>query len=589
MTTTSRYFKNMPMALLTRVASGMEDADLAIVNARLVNVYSGEILENCSVGIKNEWIAWAGDAPKNVDESKTLVIDAGGKTVVPGFIDGHTHMAWFTDAADFLKIAMKGGTTTLITETMETYPIQGSDGVKDFMAALKNQPVKVFFTVPSMVSISSKTKGVPLEELSDMLTMDDVVGLGESYWQNVLQNPDIFLPMLERVLASGGVLEGHTAGAGGKKLMAYATTGVSSCHEPITAEEVVSRLRLGIYVMIREGSIRRDLEAISKIKDFDIDFRRLILATDGVSPADLLEKGYMEYVVQKAVDCGFDPVTAIQMASLNVAEHFGLDNLIGGIAPAKHADLMIIPDLKTIAPEIVISKGKIVTQNGQVKVEPRKHRFSEKSLKSVRLPNPLNPSDFAICLSGKQPAVQVRVIDLINELVTQELQMELPLAEGQIHVDLEKDIIKIAAIDRVHDPESRFVGLLRGTGMKSGAVASSAAWDTSDIIAIGVSDTDLAFAVNRIREIQGGAVVCDQGKIVAELPLPVMGIISQLPIIDLVRQLDAVRKALSALGIRFHDPLLTIVALTGAAIPYLRICEEGLVNLKNGKTVTLRV
>ena len=587
MTAISSYIQNIPLTALTRVASGQEDADLAILNARIVNVYSGEILDNCTVGIKGEWIAWVGEAPKKVDEARTRVIDAGGKTLIPGFIDGHTHMAWLTDPAEFLNVAMKGGTTTLITETMETFPIRGGDGVKDFLAALKNQPIKIFATAPAMVSISRKLKGMPLEVLEDLLGQEGMVGLGETYWQAMIQDPDIFLPMFGRVLACGKLLEGHSAGASGKKLMAYAAAGISSCHEPISAEEVLSRLRLGLYVMIREGSIRRDLEAIAKIRDFGVDTRRLILVTDGVSPEDLIHKGYMEYVVQKAIGCGFDPVTAIQMATLNVAEHFGLDALVGGIAPSKHADMLIIPDPAAIAPEVVISRGRVVAENGQVLIPPRRHVFSEQSLASINIPEALKPADFCIHPPEKTLFVRVRVIDLITELVTQEVQMEMPVIDGQILADTQNDIVKVAAIDRAHEPGKRFVGLLRGTGMKSGAFASSAAWDTSDIIVVGTSDADMALAANRIREMQGGAVVCDQGAVLAELALPVMGIMAQAPIAEMARQLEAIRTAIAGLWVSFSDPLLTLVTLTGAAIPYLRICEEGLVNLKNGKTAGL--
>jgi len=588
-TAISSYFQNFPVSTLTRVASGLEDADLAIVNARIINVYSGEILDNCSVGIKGEWIAWVGDAPKPVDATHTRIIDASGKTVIPGLIDGHTHMAWLSNPSDFIETVMKGGTTTLITETMETYPIGGADAVKDFMAALRDQPIKIFTTAPAMVSISGKTKGVPVDVLSDLLDQEGMLGLGESYWQAVMQDSDIYLPMFARTLASGKLLEGHSAGAGGKKLMAYAAAGISSCHEPITAEEVLSRLRLGIYVMIREGSIRRDLAAISKIKDFGIHSRRLILATDGVSPEDLVQKGYMEYVVQKAIDCGFDPVTAVQMATLNVAEHFGLDARVGGIAPAKQADMLIIPNPGKIVPEVVISRGRVVAENGQAMVRSRKHVFSNRSLASVHIPEPLKPADFSIRFPGDTPQVQVRVIDLITDLVTQELHMELPIVGGEIAVDIGKDMVKVAAIDRTHEPGKRFVGLLRGTGMTSGAFASSAAWDASDIIVVGASDADMALAVNRIREMQGGAVVCDQNRVVAELALPIMGLMADIPLAEMARQLAAIRLAIGRLGVRFSDPLLTLVTLTGAAIPYLRICEEGLVNLKNGKTTGLRV
>jgi adenine deaminase len=295
----------------------------------------------------------------------------------------------------------------------------------------------------------------------------------------------------------------------------------------------------------------------------------------------------MEFVVQKAIDCGFDTIRAIQMATLNVAEHFGLDALVGGIAPAKHADMLIIPDTATIAPEIVISKGRVVAENKQVLVQSRRHVFSEKSLASVHIPEPLKPADFAIIAPEDASVVKARVIDLITDLVTQELQMEIPATDGEILADTGKDIIKVAAIDRVHEPGKRFVGLIHGTGMKSGAFASSAAWDASDIIVVGVSDADMALAVNRIREMQGGAVVCNGQAVLAELALPVMGIMAQIPLVATARRLEAIRTAMGGLGVHFSDPLLTLVTLTGAAIPYLRICDEGLVNLKNGKTTGL--
>ncbi len=325
---------------LMDVAQGRQPADLAIINARLVNVYTGEILENQAVCTCEETIAYVGPDGGVADNAAT-VIDAAGATLIPGLIDGHTHVAWLFTAGEFLRFAAAGGTTTVITETLEPYPVAGIDGVRDFLASLKDQPIKFFATAPAMVSTSRKAMAIEQADLEDLLTRDDVVGLGESYWQGVLQNRDLFTPIFETARAHGKTLEGHTAGARDGKLQAYAACGVSSCHEPIRAEEVLDRLRLGIHVMIREGSIRRDLAEIAAIREVLPDTRRLILTTDGISPADLLEMGYMEYLVQKAIDCGFDPVVAVQMATLNVAEHFGLDDRIGGIAPGKYADLVL--------------------------------------------------------------------------------------------------------------------------------------------------------------------------------------------------------------------------------------------------------
>jgi adenine deaminase len=341
--------------------------------------------------------------------------------------------------------------------------------------------------------------------------------------------------------------------------------------------------------MIREGSIRRDLEDIAIIKEQGIDMRRLILATDGASPSDLLEKGYMEYVVQKAIDCGFDPVAAIQMATLNVAEHFKLDGFIGGIAPGRYADLVIIPDINTIDAQMVISNGQVVAQDGNLLLATRRHQFSEQSLNSIQLSGELNPSDFIIKSSDDADQKKIRVIEMITDLVTAEREMNWPVTDGELKADVDQDTIKIAAIDRTHNPGKIFVGLIKGFGLKSGAMACSAAWDTSDIIVIGVNDVDMAAAVNRIRSLQGGSVVCKDGQILTELPLPIFGIVSDLPMETIAKKTQELKDTASKLGVPFPDPFLSLITLTGAAIPYLRICEEGLVNLKDGITLPLFV
>jgi adenine deaminase len=572
---------------LIKVALGQEKADLAVVNARLVNVFTGEILNNSSISIKGKWIAAVGDDLKYSIGSNTEVIDAAGKTVVPGFIDGHTHLAWSYTAYEFLKIAMKGGTTTVITETMEPFPVSGYDGVVDFLESLKDQPIKIFSTAPFMASISHAARGISIKTLKKLLCRDDIIGLGESYWQSVLQQPELSVPILHETLLSGKSLEGHSAGASVKKLNAYIATGISSCHEPIKADEVLERLRLGLYVMIREGSIRRDLQEISKIKDFGIDLRRLILVSDGMEPVDLLEKGYMEFIVQKAIDCGFDPVAAIQMATLNVAEHFSLDDIIGGIAPGRYADLLVIPDERTMDAQYIISNGQVIAQNGNLLKQPRRHAFSKQSMTSVHLTHILHSSDFAVMVQKDADSVEARIINMVTDLVTSELIMTVPVVDGEIRQDIGNDLIKIAAIDRTLNPGKIFTGLIKGFCLQKGAFACSASWDTTDIIVIGTNDADMALSVNRIFDLQGGAVVSVNGKIEAELPLPIFGILSDLPMEQIAEKIDNIKNKLSELGVPFPDPLLSLIALTGAAIPFLRICEEGMVNLKNGKTVGL--
>jgi adenine deaminase len=574
---------------LMKVSLGEEKADLAVINAKMVNVYTGELLEDQSITVKDKWIAYVGQNAGDSIGPQTEVIDAGGQTVIPGLIDGHTHIAWMFTAAEFLKYAISGGTTTVVTETIEPYPVCGYEGVIDFLESLRDQPIKILATAPAMVSISRTARDMPPETLAKLLARDDILGLGESYWQAVLQEPAQLLPRFEQALAVGKTLEGHSAGAGDKKLAAYVAGGISSCHEPINAAQVLERLRMGLHIMVREGSIRRDLAEIAKIKDTGIDLRRLILSTDGVEPRDLIEKGYMEFVLRKAIDYGFDPVAAIQMATLNVAEHFSLDGLIGGIAPGRYADLVIIPDVQTIEAQMVISSGKVVAEKGTLLTAPRQHTFTKQSLNSVKLPRDMKASDFIIGTEPTASQVNARIINMVTDLVTAELAMQWPVTDGQINPNIDQDVIKVAAIDRAHNPGKIYVGLIKGFGLKSGAMACSAAWDTSDIIVVGTNDEDMAGAVNRIRSLQGGALVYENGEVLAELPLPVFGIMSDLPLETIVQRLQEIKSAVSDLGVPFPDPLLTLITLTGAAIPYLRICEEGLVNLKDGKTVELFV
>jgi adenine deaminase len=438
-----------------------------------------------------------------------------------------------------------------------------------------------------MVSISSAAKGISNEDIDRLMERNDVLGLGEAYWQAVLQEPETYLPAVAQTHRFGKVIEGHTAGASGKKLAAYVATGATSCHEPIDAEQVLARLRLGVHVMAREGSIRRDLEAISRVRSAGVDLRRMILASDGVSPQDLVQGKYMDFVVRKAVACGFTPVQAIQMATLNVAEHFRLDGILGGIAPGRLADMVLVPDLEGFRPETVVCNGAIVWESGRLIQAPRPHAFAAESLNTVRLSRRVTPSDFSIRAQTNSASVRVRVIEMVTDLVTAERHLDLPARNGALHADPANRLCKIAAVDRAQRPGKLFAGLIKGFGLRRGAAACSAAWDTADIVVVGADDADMAGAVNRIADLQGGAVLCEDGRVLAEIAMPIFGIASHLPVATLAAQLEAFKHAIGKLGVVFPDPLLSLITLTGAAIPYLRICEEGLVNLKDGKTLGL--
>jgi adenine deaminase len=573
---------------LMQTALGKEPADMAVVNAALFNVFTGEVIPESAVCVKDGRIAFVGKNPGRAIGDTTQVIDAAGRTVIPGLIDAHTHIAWMFSPGPFLDAAMAGGTTTIVTEIYEPYFVAGYAGVLELLESMADQPVKIYTVAPAMVSISRRCRGIAPTDLERLLTRDDILGLGESYWQGVLQDPDAYLPAFIQTLAARKAVEGHSAGANEKNLNAYAAAGVSSCHEPIQAAEVLDRLRLGMHVMIREGSVRRELEAVSKIVETGVDLRRAVLVSDGISPEAVIRDGYMEFVVQKAIQLGFAPADAIRMATINAAEHFGLAGLIGAIAPGRMADMVIIPDLKTIQPEIVISNGRVIAENGQLLAPARHHQFSEASRQTIRLPKDLPPDAFAVrAPGGSDAAANVNVIELITELVTRRREYPLPVINGNITADFQNDICKVAAIDRAVIPGEMFCGFVQGCGLNSGAIATSAAWDSADIIVIGANDADMALAVNRIRELQGGIVVAENNKVRAELPLPIFGVISDQPADVIAGQTRHICQVLNTMGMTLSDPLLTLGTLTTAAIPFFRICEEGLYDFKTGSTMGL--
>ncbi|MFP4650057.1 MAG: adenine deaminase C-terminal domain-containing protein [Desulfobacterales bacterium] len=577
------------MQRIMDTALGREPADLVVINARIFNVFTKELLPEHGLCVKEGKIAYAGPAARETAGGNTRIIDADGMTVIPGFIDGHTHVAAGYVPAEFLKHAIAGGTTTIVTEIFEAYFAAGLQGVLEYLEAIRRQPIKIFAAAPAMVSISDLSAGIDLKDLETILEQPEIVCMGESYWQGVLQQPERYLPAFEAVRRSGLPLEGHTAGAGEQKLAAYLAPGISSCHEPITAGEALSRLRQGLCVMIREGSVRKDLEAVSEIRKHGADLRRAALVSDGITPEALAEGGYMEAIVQKAINLGFDPRDAVCMATLNVAEHFGLDGQIGSVAAGRDADFLIIPDLGNIRAECVVSRGSVIAENGKLLASPRPHEFSAASRNTISLPRAMKPGDFEVKAPDGLPAANIRAIEMVTDLVTREKIIEMPVSNGMVMADPQNDIVKVAAINRRQAPGKCFTGFISGFGLKLGALAASGAWDVSDIIAAGADDEDIAAAVNRIRETGGGVVAASGGRVVAEMPQPVFGVISELPmdrIIECGRQL---KSAAEGFGMVFPDPVLSLLTLTGAAIPFLRICEQGLVDLKTGRTVDLFV
>jgi adenine deaminase len=576
---------NHTISDLIKTAMGEEKADLVVLNGSLVNVYTGEIEEPCSVGIKGTRIAAVGEDLSHLIGEGTRVIDAGGHYITPGFIDPHTHLDSIVQCAEYARYAVPHGNTTAVTETAMIGNAAGKEGVAWFMEDTRDLPLRMYLLTPSMAPpfpALETSKGFSLEAFQEMIKEDRVLGVGETYWPLVLDMDERAMAQYAIAQGMGKTREGHAAGARGKRLTAYSAAGTTSCHEATTAEEALERLRLGMGVMVREGSVRRELEAIAAIKDMGVDLRNMMLCTDWADPQMLIEHGCMDALVRRAIAAGFDPVVAIQMVTINPAEYFGLRGL-GGIGPGKIADILLLSDLQEVSVATVIKDGEVVAQKGALVKDPPRYRYPKAARHSFAL-HSVQEADFAIPFSGEQ--ARVRVVDCLNETITQELQAELKAQAGNLISSPEQDIIKMAHICKHEQRPQHARGFVHGLGMREGGVATSLIWDTNNILVIGGTEREMACAVNRLLENQGGIVVVKGGEVVAELPLPICGGISDKPLEELAQRIAEIEEGCRGLGF-IPRPFLTLQTLAFTGLPYLRLTDRGLVDIRTRAFVDL--
>lgn len=567
-------------------------ASLVVRGGILLNVYTGELLEGWGVAVQGERIVGLGPDISHFIGPQTEIVEASGKYLTPGLIDGHTHLDNVQSLHEFLHEAIPRGLTTVITELVHAANVGGAAAFRAFLAGLDELPILVYATAPSISLLcSDRGDGRPVissEEVAELLEHPLVLGLGEIYWHLALRSSPDLMALIEKARRLRKQVEGHAAGARGWKLQQYVGLGIGSCHEPITLEEVIDRLRLGMHTMVREGSVRQDLGALKEVVPSGVDLRRLILVTDTVWPDDILRRGIMDHAVRRAIELGLDPMTAVRAASLTCAEHFGLDHLVGGIGPGKYANLIVVPDLTRMEPEIVISKGSVVAREGRCLVNVKDNRHIRGVLPGPALPAPLTPEDLKVPADRLGGWTNVRVVGIAGPILTRELTVSLPVEAGAVIAEPRTDLLKAAVCDR-RGYGQKTVGFVKGFGLRQGGVASSLSYDVSNLVAIGVGDTDIACALNRLVEIGGGFVVVVDGTVVEELPMPIGGIISDDPVPALAEKLDRIKRVLRDLGSLLGDPLLTLQALTFTAIPALRLRERGLVQVKTGQIVPLLV
>jgi len=576
----------MNLAKLISVARGERPADLLLKNARIINTFVGEI-ERGNVAICDDEIAGIGDYAKAEE-----IIDLQGSYLAPGLINGHTHIeSSMLHPAQYARAVVPRGTLAVVTDLHEIANVCGLEGIKFVMDLAQKLPLNMLFMAPSCVPATPlETSGAQIsaQEIRKLLAYPNVIGLGE-----MMNFPGVVncnKEVLAKITASKGrVIDGHAPGLGGKELNAYMAAGILSDHESTTLEEGREKLQRGMYLMIREGSSEKNLDALLPLVT-DNTYNRCFFVVDDRSCFDLLHEGDIDAVVRKAISRGLEPVRALQMATINTAEYFRLYNT-GAIAPGYIANLMTITDLPKLEIDMVFYKGKLVAKRGNPLFPLPQLKADSYQLiaNSVRI-KPLTAESLSLrsaealnVVKGKQSNLTEETYPIIEiipgQIITKKRTERVKVVSGKVMSDLERDILKLAVVERHKASGNIGLGLVTGFGLKQGALASSVAHDSHNIIAVGTNDLDILRAIEEIERLQGGLVVCAKGEILASVPLPIAGLLSPEPVEVVAAQFQQAERAAASLGSLPPAPFSILSFLALPVIPELRLTDLGLVDV----------
>jgi adenine deaminase len=577
---------------LIQGATGAVKADLIVTGGKLVNVYSGEILDGMEIAVLDGRICYVGPSAAHARGEATEILNASGLYVSPGFIDGHTHIGHYCRPYEYLQAYLPHGTTALVASGDELATVFGFTGVKFFLDEVQAHPLRVYPLI-SMVApqdpLLCSTKSLTQVEIAAALDDPRVLGLGEIVsWLRLTQCDEELLERIVMAQERRKIIHGHTAGARDQKLCAVGAIGISSCHEPIRFEDALERLRLGYWTMLREGSLRQDLDAtLMPLIARGIDTQRLILVTDSMSPEDVAELGHMDHVLRRAVSLGLSPLRGIQAVTLHPATYTGIEQDVGGIAPGRFADMTLLENLKSFRVQATMIGGKVVAQDGQSLVQAAPVSVPHEMMHSLRLHPNISADQFRVHCPTEN--AKIRVIELLNQNITAEKIMSVEARSGYVEADLERDLLKIAMFDRHYQIGNIAIGFLKGFGAKIGAVGTTTDLDENTLLIVGASDADMASCANTLIESGGGMAIVNNGKILEKIEFPVGGIYSLNPWRKVGQDLRRIYRCLREHGSQFERPMYGLCFLPFVTLPSLRITARGLINAKERKIVPLFV
>lgn len=573
------------------VALGNAPADMVIKNGRLLNVHTGEIYET-EIAIADKVIAAVGSLSENTIGENTKVIDAQGKIMAPGFIDAHIHfessMLSFTE---FSRMLVKHGTTAVATDLMEIAIVAGEEGINNVLRESEGLPVKLLQPIPAFMSEEGElqTIGAALypEMIEKLIKGPHAVGLAEVLYPPIINKSPLSAWMLDLAEKYGKTAEGHAPELYGAQLNAYASAGIRSDHESTNKEEALGKLRAGLRVLIREGSAAQDLDAVIKmITENHVDTRHCALVSDDIDMLHIYEKGHLDYKVRKAIKDGVNPINAIQMVTLNPAESLKIDSKYGSIAPGKCADIVFLSDLENCVVDGVISNGEVVVENGETVYEFKKPEYTSVMLNTVKLSKVITGDDLVLTTDKNAKKAKVRVIGAQpTSLLTDALEADLDVVDGVIQPDVANDVLRIATVERYGKGGSIGKSFIKGFKISKGAIATSMGHDHHNITVVGSDANDMAVAVNRIKELNGGLIIAEDGKVKYELPLPICGLLTDLDGEESALILKKMQEDLRAKGCEMDSPYMTLAFITLIFIPFYGITDKGLVDVINGKVI----
>ena len=574
---------------LNSVAMGNKKADLIFKNCSLVSVYTREVIKSSQIAIINDRIAYVGQDASHAAGPSTTIIDLNDKFISPGFADPHIHIDQFFLPSELAKKSILCGVTSLFSDPIDIVSACGYRGFIEFVKQCEKLPIRIFNVVPGGLPVDGKfshSKTISLLQQKSAIKLPNVLGLGEVFsWTKVTNKDPKTMKSLSLMLEADCIINGHTAGASDKKLNAYVSSGILSCHEPINFDQVLERLRLGMWVMMREGSIRRDLkEIIPRVLSHGTYIDRLMFCSDGVDPLDLKKYGHIDHCVNEAIKLGVSPIDAITMASKNCFDYYNLGKDLGGIAPGKLADLLLFDDLSSIVPRRVFVGGKLVASNGSIVSPIKKKTIPSWIKKTVKLKKKFSYKDFEI--KSKLSTVSANTIKMNSEIITELGNAELSTNDGNVLPSKEKDIWKVAAFDRTFGTKTHTIGFLENFGSDIGAFASTWSFHENDLIIIGSNEEDMAIAANHLIKEQGGLVVVKDEKIVSNLELNFAGIISTKSFEQVTQQFESVNSSITDAGCKFQRPHLIPLFLPFLALPSIRILYSGIVDVKKRSYVS---